>query len=166
MVSQRPLTKNGKNLKKEEETMKTFIVLVVAIVGAAFLLAGCKPKSPEQAMNRIFKDLSRELNLSEVQKTQLLGIKEELMEKGREMHEEKEKMHEDMTRLVLSDRIDPDEVKSEAKKKHAGMEEVFNHAVDRLAEFHSTLSPEQKTQLVKLMDKHKKRRPPWHPSCP
>lgn len=147
--------------------MKTIIILIVLIAGAGLLIAGCKPKSPEHMMNRMFKDMSRDLNLTEKQKTQLLSIKDELLEKGREMHKDRDKMHEEMIRLIMSDRIDPNEVKAEAKKKHARMEDLFNLTIDRLAEFHATLSQEQKERLVKLMEKHRKRRmPPWHPQFP
>jgi len=138
--------------------MKTIIILIVAIAGAAFILGGCRPKSPEHIMNRVFKDITNKLNLSESQKTQLLSIKNELLEKGREMHEDRENIHKEISELILSDRIDPEEVKAKGKKKHAKMEELLDLTVDRLAEFHATLSPEQKRSLVELMEKHHKRR--------
>ncbi len=76
--------------------MKTIIIVsVVAIVGAALLLAGCKPpRSPEQGVERFFEEISDKLDLSEAQTTQLLSIKDELFEKGREMHKDRERMHD------------------------------------------------------------------------
>ena len=141
---------------------KLGIVTVIALAIAALFITGCKPKSPEQRIGKIFEEISEELDLSEVQKTQLLGIKDEIIEKGREMREKRKEMHEDLYKLILSDRIDTDEVKAKAKEKHAGMKDFFNLTLDRVAEFHATLTPEQKERLVDLMKKHeKKMRPPW-----
>lgn len=143
--------------------MKTIvIILIVAIAVAVLALIGCRPRSPEDMLNRIFKDISNKLNLSEAQTTQLFSIRDEIIEKGREMERDREKMHEELSRLILSDRIDVNEVKAEAKKKHDKMGAFIDFSIDRLAEFHATLTPEQKKSLVELMNKHKRRMKHWH----
>lgn len=141
--------------------MKTIgIIAISAISVAAMLVTGCKPREPrgpEHMVKRIFNEISDELNLTEAQTTQLLSIRDELIEKGREMHEDREKMHEKLSQQILSDRIDANKVKVEARKKHARFGDLIELTIDRLAEFHATLTPEQKEGLVDLMEKHKKR---------
>ena len=65
-------------------------------------------------------------------------------------------MQLELSKLILSERINVAEVKVEAKKKHDKMATLIDHAIDRLAEFHGTLTPEQKKSLVDLMAKYKK----------
>jgi len=146
--------------------MKTFgIITVIASALAAPFLIGCKPpRHPEDMVEQIFKDISDELNLTEAQKTLLSSIRDEFIEQGRKRQEEQERMHQDLSRLIMSDRIDTDEVKARIKEKHAEFENMIDLAVDRLAEFHDTLTPDQKEQLVKLMEKHRNKcMKRWHP---
>jgi Spy/CpxP family protein refolding chaperone len=146
--------------------MKTFgIIAVIATALAAPFIIGCKPpRNPEHMVEQIFKDISDELNLTEAQKTLLFSIRDEFIEQGRKRHEEQERMHEDLSQLIMSDKIDTDEVKARIKGKHAEFENMIDLAVDRLAEFHDTLTPEQKERLVELMEKHRKKgMKPWHP---
>jgi Spy/CpxP family protein refolding chaperone len=139
---------------------KIGIIVISAISVAALLFTGCKPREPRgpgHMVKRIFDEISDELNLTESQTTQLLSIRDELIEKGREMHKDREKMHEKLSQLILSDSIDPNKVKAEARKKHARFGDLIELTIDRLAEFHATLTPEQKESLVGLMEEHKKK---------
>jgi Spy/CpxP family protein refolding chaperone len=146
--------------------MKTLgIVTLIATFLAAPFLIGCKPpRNPERMVERIFNDISEELNLTEDQKTLLFSIRDDFIEQGRKRHEDRERMHKDLSQLIMSDKIDTHEVKARIKEKHAEFENMIDLAVDRLAEFHDTLTPEQKERLVELMEKHHKRgMKPWHP---
>ena len=137
--------------------MKTIvIVIIVVIVVAGVGLIYFRPPSPERMVERIFNDISDKLNLNNAQKTLLSSIREEVIKNARERHEDFEKMQLELSKLILSERINVAEVKVEAKKKHDKMATLIDHAIDRLAEFHGTLTPEQKKSLVDLMAKYKK----------
>ncbi len=142
---------------------KIIITGLVVIAAAGLFLLGCKGMSHEQRADHIVKEVSSKLNLNDSQKTQLSSIKNELMRKGLEMRAEHERVHKDISAQIMSDRIDVDEVKTLIKKKHARFEDLIDTAVDRLAEFHATLTPEQKEQLVAWMETHRQRKlKHWH----
>jgi Spy/CpxP family protein refolding chaperone len=144
--------------------MKTLVIaIIVVIVFAGVGLIYFRPPSPEQMLEKIFNDISDKLNLNSAQKLLLSSIRDEVIKNGRERHEDFERMQLELSKLILSDRINLDEVKAEAKKKHDKMANLIDHAIARLVEFHATLTPEQKKGLVELMAKHKKIMPPWPP---
>ena len=86
--------------------MKIIGIVLLIAVALALPLLGCRPRSPEHMIDRVFKDISKTLNLSEAQTARLLSARDEIKEKGREMHEERKKMHQDLSRLILSESID------------------------------------------------------------
>ncbi len=131
---------------------KTMILVLVAVVVLSMLVVGCKARSPEKKAEHMVNKISSKLNLNDVQKAELNGIKNELLQMGLEMHEEHENMHSDLSEQLLSDRIDVDEVKALINEKKASVEELIDTAVDRLAEFHATLTSEQKELLVAEME--------------
>ena len=144
--------------------MKTIgVVLIIVVAVAVLFLLGARKRSPEHLIKRVFNNISNKLDLNDAQTTLLLSARDEIIEKGREMHEERERMHKDLSRLILSDRIDVDEVKAEAKKKHDKMEDFFNVGIEKFAEFHSTLTPEQKKSLAEMLEKHTQKMKRIHP---
>ena len=143
--------------------MKIIGIVLLIAVALALPLLGCRPRSPEHMIDRVFKDISKTLNLSEAQTARLLSARDEIKEKGREMHEERKKMHQDLSRLILSESIDVNEVKAVAKEKHDKMGDFMDLHIDRFAEFHADLTPEQKKLLAGLFDKHTRRMKRMHP---
>ena len=89
---------------------------------------------------------------------QLNQIKDELMAKREQMHATKAKYYDEAVTMLRSEEIDQVRVKEIIAEHRAQMDEMIDLMVQRFAEFHSTLTPEQKAKLVKkLEDFHK-----WH----
>jgi Spy/CpxP family protein refolding chaperone len=129
-------------------------VLVLGIAG----LAGCRRHSPQQKAEFIMDYVSESLDLNAGQQAHLEQIKDELMEKGLQMHADKAAMHEEFVAQLRSEEIDPDRIKAMVAERRAKMDELIDLGIVRLAEFHKTLTPAQREKLVVKLENFKK----WH----
>lgn len=139
------------------------IALIGVLVSAALLFSGCRSHSPDHKAEFMVDYISETLDLNDDQKAHLDEIKEEFLAKAKEMHARKEAMHTEFKAELLKEQIDKQRVKALIAQKREHMTEIFDLAVDRLAEFHTTLTPEQKEKLVaKLEYFHEKHKSRWH----
>jgi Spy/CpxP family protein refolding chaperone len=102
--------------------------------------------------------INETLDLNESQQAQLDQIKDELLAKAQQMHADKESMHEELVAQLRSEEIDQVRVKAVIAERRAQMDEIVDLIVVRLAEFHKTLTPEQKEKLIAKIETFKK----WH----
>ncbi len=128
--------------------------LLISIAG----FAGCRRHSPYQKAEFMVDYVSETLDLNASQKTHLDQIKEELLEKGVQLRADKATMHSELITQLRSEEIDQDRLKSMFTTHKVKMEEVIDLAIVKLAEFHKTLSPEQREKLVAKLESFKK----WH----
>jgi Spy/CpxP family protein refolding chaperone len=106
--------------------------------------------------------IAETLDLTDPQREQLNGIKEEFMAKAQEMHAKKQAMHAEFMAELSKEQIDQGKVKDLIAQKRAQMDEIIDLAVLRLSEFHQTLSAEQREKLVaKLEYFHEKHHGSW-----
>lgn len=137
---------------------KLFVVLLLIVGVAAF--SGCRRHSHAHKAEFMVDYISESLDLDESQKEHLNQIKDEVMGKAKQMHADKEVMREELITQLKSEAIDTEAVKEMVAKHRARMDEIIDLLVDRLAEFHKTLTPEQKDKLVAKIETFKK----WHGS--
>jgi Spy/CpxP family protein refolding chaperone len=104
----------------------------------------------------MLKRFSRELKLTETQKEQLDRFKTELMIKAREVWVGYVNTMDEVGIQLRSDEFDQEHLKDVIAGKTAKRQELISLFITRLAEFHSTLTPEQRTKLVKKLEKMKK----------
>ena len=128
--------------------------LLISIAG----FAGCRRHSPDQKAEFMVDYVSETLNLNESQKAHLDQIKEELLEKGIQMRADKGAMHAELAAQLRSEEIDQDRLKAMVTDHKNKMEELIDLGIVRLAEFHKTLTPEQREKLVAKLESFKK----WH----
>ena len=79
---------------------------------------------------------------------QLDGIKDEFIAKAKEMHAQKEAMHAAFMAELRKEEINRENLKDLIDQKRAQIDEFINLAMDRLIEFHKTLSAEQREKLA------------------
>ena len=132
-------------------------IIAVLLLGVAGL-AGCRRHSPEHKAEFIMDYVSESLDLNDSQQAHLEQIKDELMEKGLQMHADKAAMHEEFVAQLRSEEIDQGRIKAMVAKRRAQMDELIDLGIVRLAEFHQTLTPEQREKLVAKLESFKK----WH----
>ena len=128
--------------------------LLVSVAG----FAGCRRHSPYQKAEFMVDYVSETLDLNEGQKAHLDQIKDELLEKGVQMRAERGTMHSELVTQLRSEEIDQGRLKSLVTEHKVKMEALIDLAIVRLAEFHKTLTPEQREKLVAKLESFKK----WH----
>jgi len=131
------------------------IALLIAGVAA---FSGCRRHSHAHKAEFMVDYISETLDLTESQQEQLNQIKDEVMAEAKEMHANKESMHAELVAQLRSEEIDQKFVKARIAEHRAKMDHIIDLLVVRIAEFHKTLTPEQKEKLIAKLETFKK----WH----
>ena len=138
------------------------IVTIGAFIAAALIFSGCRSHSDQGKAEFMVDYVAETLDLTDEQRAQLEGIKEEFVAKAEAMRAEKRAMHDAFMAELRKAEIDPQLLKGLIAQKQAQMTEILELAVTRLAEFHRTLTPEQREKLVaKLEYYHQKHQDHW-----
>jgi len=133
------------------------IATICVLISAALVFTGCRSHSHQGKVEFMVDYISETLDLTDPQREQLDGIKEELMAKAQKMHAEKEAMHDEFMAELRKEQIDQQRIKELISQKRSQMDEIIDLAVVRLAEFHSTLTPEQREKLVAKLEYFRKK---------
>jgi Spy/CpxP family protein refolding chaperone len=130
--------------------------LIIATIGVfiavALLLSGCRPDSDQHKAEFMVDYIAETLDLTDQQRVQLEGIKEEFVAKAEILRADRKAMHDAFMVELRKEEIDPQRLKELIAQKQAQMSEIFDLAVTRLAEFHRTLTPEQREKLVAKLE--------------
>jgi len=135
-----------------------YLSLIAFLLLSVAGFAGCRRHSPDQKAEFMVDYVSETLDLNESQKAHLDQIKEELLEKGSRMHTDKAAMHSELISQLRSEEIDQERLRAMVTEHRVKMEEMIDLAIVKLAEFHKTLTPEQREKLVSKLESFKK----WH----
>jgi Spy/CpxP family protein refolding chaperone len=135
-----------------------YILLIGMLISGVAFFSGCRRHSHAHKAEFMVDYISETLDLNESQQAQLDQIKDELMAKAQQMHADKESMHGELVAQLRSEEIDQERVKALIAEHRAKMDEIIDLVVVRLAEFHKTLTPEQKEKLIAKIETFKK----WH----
>jgi Spy/CpxP family protein refolding chaperone len=134
------------------------ISIIALLIAGVAGFSGCRRHSHAHKAEFMVDYISETLDLTESQQAQLNQIKDEIMEKAQQMHADKESMHAELVAQLRSEEIDQDLVKAKIAQHRAQMDDIIDLLVARLAEFHKTLTAEQKEKLVAKIETFKK----WH----
>ena len=133
-------------------------MLIVFLVLGVAAFSGCRRHGGNHRAEFMIDYVAEVLDLTETQQEQLNQIKNEFVDKGRQMHANREAMHTEIIEQLKSEEIDQESLRKMVAVKRAQMDELIDLMIVRLAEFHRTLSPEQKNKLVAKLESFKK----WH----
>lgn len=138
------------------------ISLICVFISAALVFTGCRSHSAHGKAEFMVDYIAEALNLNDPQRAQLDEIKEEFLAKAKEMHTKKAAMHAELMAELRKEEIDQQRMKDLIAQKQEQMAEIMDLAVVRLADFHRTLTPDQKEKLVaKLEWFHEKHNRRW-----
>lgn len=126
------------------------------LIAGLMFLGGCHKHSPEKTADRIVDELVAKLKLSATQKDQLNATKLELLGKIAEMKKNKEAIHNEVLAELQKDNLDQGQLKKMFAAHKGEMDEIGNLLIDRAAQFHATLTAEQKATLVELIKDREK----------
>ena len=135
-----------------------YVALMISLVFGVGFFSGCRPHGHGRGVEFAVDYVTEVLDLNEAQQAHLNQIKEELIQKREQMRANKAKHHDEIIAQLSSEEIDQERVKVIIAEHRAQMDEMIDLMVERFAEFHRTLTPEQKTKLVKKVEGFSK----WH----
>jgi Spy/CpxP family protein refolding chaperone len=133
-------------------------VLAVMLGAMALVLPGCMRHDPGKRAECAVSRISSKLDLSKEQEKVLVGIKDELMAKRGEFKPVRTALFDEIVRQTRSDKVDAGEINKRLDALEAKIREMRPILVSRFAEFHATLTPEQRAKLANEMEKRRK----WH----
>jgi len=138
------------------------IALIGVFISGALIFTGCRSHSHQGKAEFMIDYVAETLDLTDEQRVQLDGIKDEFIAKAKEMHAQKEAMHAEFMAELRKAEISPENLKDLIDQKRAQIDEIIDLAVVRLVEFHKTLSPEQREKLAtKIEYFHEKHQNRW-----
>jgi Spy/CpxP family protein refolding chaperone len=140
---------------------KLYVWIPILVVGL-MCLGGCRYSSPGKMADHVIDDLTSKLELNTDQQQQLQVIKTEVLGRVAEMKKARQSMHEEVQTELQKDVLDQEKLRKMANTHKTEMDDVSDIVIARLAQFHSTLSPEQKKKLVEYVKDKKK----CHRRCP
>jgi periplasmic protein CpxP/Spy len=133
--------------------------LTVILVTGAVVMAGCFKKhacnfhkAHDKMADWMVKHISSELDLSKDQKKELTRIKDEILAKHKELEPVHQEIHEAFIEQMKKDRVDQAQLSRLFEDKVPVIEETMSFFVEKYAEFHDILTPEQREKLIKKMD--------------
>jgi len=135
-----------------------YLSLIVFLLASVAGFTGCRRHSPGQKAEFMVDYVSEALDLNDSQQAHLDQIKDELLEQGIQMRAEKSTMHSELIAQLRSEEIDQGRLKSLVTEHKVKMEALIDLGIVRLAEFHKTLTPEQREKLVAKLESFNK----WH----
>jgi Spy/CpxP family protein refolding chaperone len=140
--------------------IRTIIVIsAIAVLGlGSALFIGCRHGGPNRGAAFMMDYLTEALDLNEAQQAKADAIKDEILAKAQAMHPDKKQMHDEIKAQLGNAEIDITRVKELVVEHRAKMDEMIDLVVNRVAEFHRTLSPEQRDKLIAKLEKFEK----WH----
>ena len=136
---------------------KSIAALTVVGLCSLLIFAGCKRNHHHHGAFAL-DYVVEVLDLTEAQEKKLDSIHEEIFAKVELMHKDKEKMHDTLKEQINSERIDKEVIRGLVKEHRAQMDSVIELAIDKLTDFHSELTPDQRAKLVAKLEKFEKKR--------
>ena len=135
----------------------TVSLIALLVVGVASF-SGCRRHSPENKAEFMVDYVAETLDLNDDQREHLDQIKDEMLDKAIEMRADKKTMYLELVAQLRSEQIDQERLKAMAADHRIKMETLIDLGIKRLAEFHATLSAEQREKAVDKLESFKK----WH----
>lgn len=136
------------------KSKKKYIVLTVALLSSLIVFTACKHHSDRTGF--VFDYITEVLDLNDAQQQKLDSIRKEIAAKVEVMHEDKEEMHSTLKEQLLSEAVDKEIIGQLVADHRTKMDSILELAIDRLADFHADLTPEQRTKLVAKLEKFEK----------
>ena len=133
-----------------------YTVLIVSLIFGVGLFSGCRNHGHGRGAEFAVDYVTDVLDLTEAQQAHLNQIKAEFMEKREQMHASKAQHYDEIIAQLGSEEIDQERVQVIIAEHRVQMDEMIDLAVVRIAEFHRTLTPEQKAKLVKKVESFRK----------
>ena len=148
-------------MKKRNAVIITLLSFLL-VIG----LTACKHRGPHLFFDEFFREaavkrIAAQLDLTDIQKSDLNQIVTDLAQRAKEMHTESEKHRRDVTELLQQDRIPRDAVDRLINDRMNRMKELADLVKDRVIDLHASLTPDQRDKLIELIEERHARHQSW-----
>lgn len=126
---------------------------LVALAVVLVCVSGCRPKSAEERAEWMADKISDELDLDDVQKAKLDVVKKAYVESRAKRKSEREKGFDELRGFIVAEKFETAKAKDMMARVQKGNAEDLDLLLPKIADFHSSLKPEQKQKAGKLFDK-------------
>lgn len=141
-------------METKMKTKKRYIAIAVTVLSSLILFTACKHHTNRTGF--IFDYVTEALDLTETQQIKLESIRDEIMALVDIMHEDKDEVHAILKEQITSETVDKEVIRQLVADHRSKMDSILELAIVRLSEFHSDLTPEQRTKLVEKLEKFEK----------
>ena len=152
-------------MNHSKNLLKGYFFITAILISSALAFGGCgyfrhhnKQMSFEQRADRVVEKLTSELSLTDVQKTKLDAIKNEIIKKQKDQEQSMSPIKSEFTAMLNSETLDKAKLKALFQKKeetylkaHGEFEDFL---LDKFIEFHKILTPDQRAKFTKYLEKH------------
>ncbi len=124
------------------------------------LFVGCRHHfgSHEARAEKTIRYLTDELILTEPQQAMLKSFKDEMLKKREDAHQCRQKNKAVIMEELKKDTVDQESLMNIYTEHKPKIDELATFVISSLAEFHETLTPEQKSTLIDKLETFDK----WH----
>lgn len=136
---------------------RLFFGLMAGLLCLATIVAGCRHHAtPREKLDRMVDYLTDDLDLSAEQTEILDRLKDDVAAKIAQAQSARERARDQIMAEIKSDAIDQETVLAAIDSARSEIDALIPLIVARVAEFHQTLTPAQREELVdRLEDLHK-----------
>lgn len=133
--------------------LKNKIFLGLLALGSVAFFANCRHHSIEDRSKWVTGKISDKLDLDKNQEAQLDKIRDEVVAKVKAQKPQRDQLAQEFQTLVKADKLDKTKLKDLQTKHDALHAEIENLVIDRMAELHASLKPEQREKAANAIQK-------------
>lgn len=134
----------------------TFVTVALAIVSLG-LLAACNSKTPEEKAQSFVNHSARKFDLTDYQKARLLEVASVALDLRAELTKDQDELNVELINMFVSDQLDQPRINQVLTEKEEIFKTYSRLLITRVAEFHDSLSPQQRREIAEILRKHSRR---------
>lgn len=143
--------------KKVIIALSVSLVLITAVIFA--IAHEARSWTPEEIGNRVVKRMTDRLELTDAQVVELQRITDEIIEETAGARELRKDIRDELIVQFRSDNFDAKKVNAMIRNRAKDFNYFSGFFVEKTAEFHTLLTPEQREKFARGIEKHATRCP-------
>jgi Spy/CpxP family protein refolding chaperone len=151
------ITKNTENRKRKKKLFLWGFIIFFLIAGITGISIAQKVKKMRDGGPLMFmmEKITKDLNLTDQQKTDIDKIREEIKTKMESRKKDTQSGMDDFANAFKQDKLDKETLKAIEQNRESDRQDMKDFMMDELIKFHDILTPDQRNQVVEKMKKMK-----------
>lgn len=127
----------------------TFVTVLLTLLA----LSACNARTPEEKADMFVNHATRKFDLNDNQKARLLEIASVTLDLRADMKKDEDQIKQELINMFASNQLDQERIEQILREK----EKLFQHysrlLITKVAEFHGSLTAEQRKEIAELLKK-------------